>query len=337
MRRPSVVIVSPALAAANNGNWQTARRWRNLLAPDFRARITLRWPDEASAGDEIMLALHARRSATAIEAWAQAKGRQRLAVVLTGTDLYQDIQQNAQAQRSLELAGRLVVLQELGVQALPAEHRAKARVIYQSTSARQTLAKSNRHLRAVMVGHLRGVKSPQTLFEAARLLVARTDIRVDHIGAAGEPRWAELARATERDCPGYHWLGELPHGKVRQAIQRAHVLVHTSAIEGGAHVVMEAVRSGTPVLASRVPGNVGMLGANYEGYFEHGQAGQLASLLDRCRAGQAVSAGAKSANDPASALLQQLRAQCALRAPLFTAEAERAGLLELLNELQDLR
>jgi putative glycosyltransferase (TIGR04348 family) len=330
MRRPSVVIVSPALAAANNGNWQTARRWRHLLNPDFRARITLRWPDEAAAGDEMMLALHARRSAQAIQSWAQAKGGQPMAVVLTGTDLYQDIQQDTQAQRSLDLAGRLVVLQELGVQALPAQYRAKTRVIYQSTSARKTLAKSDRHLRAVMVGHLREVKSPQTLLEAARLLAHEPGIRIDHIGAASEPKWAELARNTERECPGYHWLGELPHGKVLQTIQRAHVLIHTSAMEGGAHVVMEAVRSGTPVLASRVPGNVGMLGADYEGYFEHGQAGQLATLLERCRAGQA-------ANDPASALLLRLRAQCALRAPLFTAEAERAALLELLNELQDLR
>jgi putative glycosyltransferase (TIGR04348 family) len=332
MKRPSVVIVSPALAAANNGNWQTARRWRNLLKPDYRARITLSWPVEASGGDDFMLALHARRSAAAIQAWEKAKGSGQLAVVLTGTDLYQDIQRDAQAQRSLDLAGRLVVLQELGVDALPAEHRAKTRVIYQSTSARKPLAKTARELRAVMVGHLREVKSPETLFEAARLLAQRRDIRIDHIGAASDAKWADLAQAAQRDCPVYHWLGELPHGKVRQAIQRAHVLVHTSAMEGGAHVVMEAVRSATPVLASRVPGNVGMLGPDYEGYFEHGQAGQLAALLERCRAGQA-----REGNDPAGSLLERLRAQCAMRAPLFSPEAERAGLLELLHELQDRR
>lgn len=332
MKGPSVVIVSPALAAANNGNWQTARRWQKLLGPQFRARISQGWPDEASSGDQIMLALHARRSAAAIDAWTRAKGGQQLAVVLTGTDLYQDILRDAPAQRSLQLAGRLVVLQELGFEALPAEHRHKARVIYQSTSARQRLAKSDRNLRAVMVGHLRDVKSPQTLFEAARLLVGRADILIDHIGAAGEPIWAERARATERDCLGYRWLGELPHGKARQAIQRAHVLVHTSAMEGGAHVIMEAVRSGTPVLASRIAGNVGMLGPDYEGYFEHGNAAQLAALLERCRAGQGL-----PPNDPAPSLLGRLRAQCALRAPLFSEEAERAALLGLLHEMQNSR
>ena len=148
-----------------------------------------------------MLALHARRSADAIQAWSQARGAQGLAVVLTGTDLYGDITTDEQAQRSLELAQCLVVLQELGLAALPAPMRAKARVIYQSTSARKQLVKTQRELRAVMVGHLREVKSPQTLFEAARLLRGRTDIRISHIGAASEPAWGELARATERDCP----------------------------------------------------------------------------------------------------------------------------------------
>ena len=331
MKRPSVVIVSPALASANNGNWQTAHRWQLLLRPRWHARITPHWPDEAPNTDELMLALHARRSAESIAAWSQQHGR-GLAVVLTGTDLYKDIAADAQAQRSLELADRLVVLQELGLAALPPALQSKTRVIYQSTQTRRELPKTRRELRAVMVGHLRDVKSPQTLFDAARRLAGRPDILIEHIGGASEPLWEELARATERDCPGYRWVGALPHPRTRQAIQRAHVLVHTSALEGGAHVIMEAVCSGTPVLASRVPGNVGMLGADYEGSFEHGDAAGLAALLERCRSGQAI-----PADDPAPSLLQRLRAQCALRAPLFAPEAERVALYQLLEELQDTR
>lgn len=278
-----------------------------------------------------MVALHARRSADSIAAWSQQRGC-GLAVVLTGTDLYQDIAADAQAQRSLQLADRLVVLQELGLAALPPALQHKARVIYQSTSSRRELLKTRRELRAVMVGHLREVKSPQTLFDAARRLAGRSDIHIEHIGAAGEPQWEELARAAEHDCPGYHWVGPLPHARTRQAIQRAHVLVHTSAMEGGAHVIMEAVCSGTPVLASRVSGNVGMLGSDYEGYFEHGDAAGLAALLERCRSEQG-----RPADDPAPSLLERLRAQCALRAPLFAPEAERAALYQLLEELQDTR
>lgn len=326
MSVPSLVIVSPALAAANNGNWRTARRWQQLLAPAFPVRVVQHWPDARASGDTLMLALHARRSADAIQAWAQAHPGRGLAVVLTGTDLYQDIRSDPWAQRSLELAQRLVVLQELGAQALPAACRDKARLVFQSTPARAALPKSARLLRAVMVGHLRQVKSPQTLFEAARLLRPRDDIRIDHIGEGSDPQLADQAHATARDCPQYRWLGALPHAQVRQRIQRAHVLVHASAMEGGAHVIMEAVRSGTPVLASRVPGNVGMLGADYAGYFPHGDAAALASLLEECRAGQ-------MAKHPASALLPRLGAQCALRAPLFDATAERAALVQLLHEL----
>jgi putative glycosyltransferase (TIGR04348 family) len=328
MSHPSVVIVSPALADANNGNWQTAHRWASFLADSARVRIVKEWPDESAGSDELMIALHARRSAPAIHAWARMRGPSRLAVVLTGTDLYKDIRSDAQARHSLELASRLVVLQEMGVQELAPDHRAKARVIYQSEPSRDEVAKTRDRLVAVMVGHMREVKSPQTLLDAARLLHGHGDIEILHIGRAEEEIWAQRARETAEACPHYRWLGALSHEETRSAIQHAHVLVHTSAIEGGAHVIMEAVCSGTPVLASRVPGNVGMLGADYEGYFEHGDAAALARLLVACRLAQ-------PADDPARFGLARLRAQCALRAPLFAPQAERRKVLELVHELQE--
>ena len=327
MKRSSIVIVTPALASANNGNWQTARRWQRMLSQAHSARITDRWPDEQAEQDEVILALHARRSAASIDAWAQRHGSARLVVVLTGTDLYRDIQTDAEAQQSLALAQRLVVLQARGPEALPEALRSKARVIFQSTTARQVLPKTDQHLRAVMVGHLREEKSPQTLFQAAHLLRDETDIKIDHVGEALDTALGAQACLTAGDCAGYHWLGGLPHEAVRRRIQRAHVLVHASRMEGGAHVVMEAVASGTPVLASRVPGNVGMLGEDYEGYFEHGDAQALAALLRRCRAGLA---------NPGDDLLGRLRAQCQLRAPLFDPAAEQAALRQLVQDLLEM-
>ena len=330
-RSSSVVIVSPALADANNGNWRTARRWEELIGRDHRVRITKQWPDADAGSDDAMLALHARRSADAVLAWSRVHPGRGLAVVLTGTDLYQDLATSAEAQRSVELAQRLVVLQECAPEALAPEYRGKTRVVYQSTAAIPPLPRPVDHLQAVMVGHLRQVKTPQTFFEAARLLRDRGDIRLVHIGdAAGEPALAEAARATGRDCPQYRWLGGQPHGATLDWIRSSHLLVHTSAMEGGAHVLMEAVRCGTPVLASRVPGNVGMLGSAYDGYFPHGDAQALARLLQACRDGQ-------TAENPAAGRLAHLGAQCALRAPLFDAGAERAALLNLLQELESPR
>jgi putative glycosyltransferase (TIGR04348 family) len=327
MSRPLVAIVSPALADANNGNWRTAQRWSQLIAPRYDARITRQWPDASSAGDGLMLALHARRSAPAIAAWAAAHPGRGLAVVLTGTDLYQDIASEPAAQRSLELAQRLVVLQECGAEALPPAHRGKTRVVFQSTPQWPPLPKPEGTLDVVMVGHLRAVKAPRTLFDAARALGGHTDIRITHIGdGKGEPALAAQALATARDCPAYRWIGALPHEETLERIRSSHALVHTSALEGGAHVIMEAVRCGTPVLASRVPGNVGMLGADYEGYFPAGDGAALALQLAACRQGQQ--------EDPAGGLLARLRAQCALRAPLFDPEHERAALFSLLQELE---
>ena len=324
MKLPHIVIVGPAAAAANNGNWQTAWRWSRLLRPSFQVTIAQSW---SGAPFDAMLALHAKHSADSIARWAHAQSARTaapgLGVVLTGTDLYRDIQTDAAAQASLSYAQQLVVLQECAPESLPATVRSKARVIFQSTTLRQTAVKPQQHLRAVMVGHLRDEKSPHTLFAAARLLKNHPDILIDHIGDALDFDLGRQARACAAECPHYRWLGGLLHEATRRRIQRAQVLVHTSRMEGGAHVLMEAVCSGTPVLASKIPGNVGMLSAGYAGYFDHGDAQELADLLLRCRAEQTHADGFYS-------LLQD---QCAGRAPLFAPAAEQAALVQLVHDL----
>lgn len=324
MKKPLLCIVTPALADANNGNWQTARRWARMLSGHYQVRLSMGWPDPAIPDHAVgLIALHARRSAASIEAWAVAHPDRALVVALTGTDLYRDIASDPQAQRSLQRAQRLLVLQEQGPLALPPALRERCRVVFQSTAARHPLPKTRAHLRAVMVGHLRDEKWPQTLFEAVRLIAPDEGIRVDHIGAALDPALGEAARATAQTCPHYRWLGALPHAATLARIQRAHVLVHTSRMEGGAHAVLEAVRSGTPVLASRIAGNVGMLGDGYRGYFEPGDTAGLAALLRDCRRGI----------DSPGGRLADLAAQCALRAPLFDPRREQAALLGVLAEL----
>ncbi|MEO8248841.1 MAG: selenoneine biosynthesis selenosugar synthase SenB [Burkholderiales bacterium] len=316
MSLPLVCLVTPALADANNGNWQTAWRWSRLLEDHYRIALTDRWQAEPA---DALIALHARRSAESIQRWSKQQPGKPLVVVLTGTDLYRDIHRDESAMRSLDLADRLIVLHERAPDDLPTRHRDKAVVSFQSTPARKPLVKPLRHLRALMVGHLRDEKSPRTYFEAARLLGGRPDILLDHIGAPLDPELGAQAAALAIAMPTYRWFGALPHTATRGRIQRAHVLVHASKMEGGAHVVMEAIRSGTPVLASRIPGNVGMLGEDYGGYFDVGDADALAALLVRCR------------EDPA--ILENLALQCTVRAPLFEPARERATLLRVLDDL----
>ena len=315
LSKPSICIISPGLAAANNGNWQTAKRWQQMLSNDYYVEIMLQWDGKPY---DAMLALHARRSADSIAQWAAKSPAKPIVLALTGTDLYRDIAVDPLAQQSLKLAHRLIVLQDMGPRSVPPEFQSKSQVIFQSTPRRQSVTKTTQKLRALMVGHLRSEKSPETYFAAARALAHRSDIVLDHIGAPLDADLGRQARQLADEVPTYRYLGEQTHAATRARIARAHVLVHPSRMEGGAHVVMEAVMSGTPVLASRIDGNVGMLGADYDGYFPWGDAQALANLLLRCK------------NEPQ--FLDHLNKQCALRSPLFEPRAEQAALLQIVNK-----
>jgi putative glycosyltransferase (TIGR04348 family) len=324
MRRPQIVIVCPATPQANNGNWRTAARWQGLLRSTAKVRIVQQWPDALAPHDQAMLALHARRSAPSIAAWHAQRGARGLGVVLTGTDIYPDITQDALAMVSLQQAAGLVVLQAEALLALPAAQRHKARVVFQSCAERQPLAKTSRHLQVVMVGHLRDEKNPAMLWRAVRRIPADAGIRVDHIGEALDPGWAAQAQATARACPHYRWLQGLSHAATVQRIQRAHLLVHTSRSEGGALVISEAIRSGTPVLATRMAGNVGLLGPTYSGLVAPDDDAALAAQLLQCRHEQALGR---------AGLLQAWQQQCQARASLFEPEAEQAALQAWVQHL----
>lgn len=316
----SIVLVSPALREANNGNWHTAQRWSKFLSGHCDTALVKSWPpaggsSPATHAPQAMIALHARRSAESIRAWAKSCPEKPLIVVLTGTDLYRDIQHDADAQKSLALASHLVVLQEAGLQALPEPWRSKTRVIFQSALALKPARKSSQRFRIVMVGHLRDEKDPLTFMQAAAQVQDR-HIYFDQIGDALKPEFAESAKETHSKNPHYRWLGGLPRAVTRQRIRRAHVLVNCSLMEGGAHVVLEAVQSATPVLASRISGNIGMLGADYAGYFPVGDAGALGALVRRCSA------------EPE--FLAFLQVQCTRRAPLFAPDAEQRHVLNLV-------
>ena len=80
--RPHVLIVTPALAAANNGNSHTALRWQRMLAPVARVQVALAWQGEPV---DALIVLHARRSAASVARWREARAGAPLALVLTGT------------------------------------------------------------------------------------------------------------------------------------------------------------------------------------------------------------------------------------------------------------
>lgn len=307
-----IVIASPALAQENNGNWQTASRWGGFLDAHYAVAIVPAW-NAGDAAPDLLIALHARRSAPSLEAFTQAFPQRPSILVLTGTDLYRDIAHDTRAQQALVQATALVLLQPAGMAVLPAHVRDKAHVIYQSAEAMAPAAERTHTI--CMIGHLRDEKDPLTFMRAAALV----DVEFIHIGAALDPHLADAARATQATHSRYRWLGALPRTEARAHLARSHAMVITSTMEGGANVIIEAVTSGVPVLASDISGNRGMLGDDYAGYFPLGDAAALAALIARTSA------------DPV--FYARLQAQCAARAALFTPGREQAALRELVDNL----
>lgn len=273
VRRPSVCIITPYLARANNGNWHTAARWARLLRPSFRVRIQQQWDGRAC---DALIALHAGRSAESIHAFAKEHPGHALIVVLTGTDLYGNLDRTSR--RSLDLATRLVVLNELGRDALPRQWRAKCELLLPSATPLVPLAPRHRTFDVAIVGHLRAVKDPRLPMRLARRLPDTSKIRFLHAGKALERGWSRAARTTARSTDHYRWLGGVPAPQARNLIRRSRLLLHPSKDEGGATVIVEALQSGTPVIASDCDGNVGLLGRNHPGLFPVGDM-EAARLL----------------------------------------------------------
>src|SRR5687767_6917071 len=270
-----IALVTPAGPGTSNGNRHTALRWAAFLRQaGHRVAVSVEWPGD---GANAMLALHARRSYESIRRFS---GKGRLLVALTGTDVYRDIRTSAEARESLELADRLIVLQPKAAEELPDTLRHKVRVVVQSSATRLRHAPVKGTFRVCVIGHLREEKDPMRTLLALPLL-PESRLEVVHLGAALERSLEERARQAMLGEPRYRWLGAVPHGRALRWLASSHAMVISSRLEGGANVVCEALRIGVPVLASRIPGNVGLLGERYPGYFPVGDEQRLARLLDR--------------------------------------------------------
>jgi len=313
-----ITIATPHAATRRTGNRATATRWAGFLRElGHEPAIN---PAPGTEGD-LLIALHAWRSAEIVARVRAEHPDRPIVVVLTGTDLYHFLASDpGPTLRSLDLADRLVGLHDKVADALPERYRSKLRVIHQSARGRAAReAPLADVFEVLVVGHLRTEKDPFRAALAARRLPPDSRVRIVHLGAAHDPAWAEAAAAEQRDNPRYVWLGDLPAARVRRMMARARLMVLSSIMEGGANVISEALVSGLPVLASRIDGSVGLLGEDYPGYYPTSDTAALAALLGRAE------------TEPA--FLAALEAACAVRAPLFTPEREKAGLGELLAEL----
>ena len=303
-----------------NGNRHTALRWATLLrASGHKVRVAVTWDGEPC---DALIALHARRCYNSIARYRKERGDAPLVVTLTGTDLYRDLPDSPEARESLELADRLIVLQEAAVNELAPPLRAKARVVYQSADPRVAHRPPAEPFRIAVVAHLRAEKDPMRA-AAALARLPNEEMELVQIGEALDERFAREATEWAEREPRYRWLGGLAHERTLAWMAKSHLLVVSSVMEGGANVVAEAARIGTPVIASRMPGNIGMLGERYPGYYPVADDAALAELI------------ARAARD--AKFYRRLERALAARRKLFAPAAERTALVRVVREALQLR
>ena len=312
-----IAITVPPSAVPRSGNRHTAARWRDFLRElGHRVHIVTRW---RGGRDDLLLALHARKSFESILRFSELKPSAPIVVALTGTDLYRDIRTYPEARQSLGLAARLIVLQEEGLRELSPFLRSKTGVVYQSADVSLRHAPGKSPFRVAVVGHLRSEKDPFRAVQALRRIDRSVPVEVLQIGAALDRDMRRRCKAWTKIEPRCRWLGSVSHATAMRWLSTSHVLVVSSVMEGGANVICEAARIGVPVLASRIPGNVGMLGRDYPGYFPLFDDKALARLIERCRTD--------------AAFYRKLRSAIRRRRALFAPAAERAALKRLLRNL----
>jgi glycosyltransferase involved in cell wall biosynthesis len=145
------------------------------------------------------------------------------------------------------------------------------------------------------------------------------ELEVVQVGDALTPGMKSKALSFAGRDLRYRWIGGRTHAQTLGWIARSHLLVVSSVMEGGANVISEAARIGTPVLASRVSGNVGMLGRRYPGYFPLFDERALAQLIEKAMRQKEFQA--------------KLKRNLAARRVLFAPAAERAALARVVGEV----
>jgi putative glycosyltransferase (TIGR04348 family) len=282
--RVKIALITPAPAQVHTGNRTTADRWARLLSElGHHVNVGKNWNGNEC---DLLIALHARRSSPAIQRFRQERPHAPIIVALTGTDLYSDLENSAEAICSLELASRIVVLQALGVDAVPESARRKVRVIYQSAERPSpSLRREDSCFRVCALAHLRAVKDPLRPAYAVRDLPACSRIQVKHAGAMLDPEFVPQVEAEQHTNPRYQWVGPLSHENAMDLLASSHMLVLTSHLEGGANVISEAIAVSVPVISSLIPGSVGILGTDYPGYFPVGDSAALREQLQRAESG----------------------------------------------------
>jgi len=315
--KPIIEIVTPAPLGSLHGNRMTALRWQAFLRDlGYVAEVTESW----SGGDaSLLIALHAYRSHHSILQFKRQYPGKPVVLVLTGTDLYRDMANHDEVLQSMDLADVLVVLQSSALDSIPPNYRHKAQVIYQSVEVGAHTVNAGSGFQVAVIGHLREEKDPFCIARSLFLMPTNSQVHVLHLGKAMNPQMEIVARDYSDKLTRYRWVGEQSHDEAMRILSESHLMVISSRMEGGAHVVSEAIALGIPLIASDIAGNRGLLGDGYPGYYPVADEAALAALLYRA--------------ETDAHFYASLKKHIEVRKSLISPEREQKSIQELIKKL----
>ena len=310
-----ITIVTPAVAGSRSGNRVTANRWAGILRGLGHRVLVATTP--GSGRCDVLVALHARKSADVVLRSRQRAPERPIVLALTGTDIYDELARSARARSALEAADRVVVLHARGARSLPARLRARVRAIPQSQAPiAQPPAREVRTFRVLVLAHPRRVKDPLRAALAVRRLPGSSRIVVELAGRVLEEALGRRITREAATNPRFRALGELSRPRALARLARSDLLVVSSRLEGGANVIGEAIARDVPILATRVEGNVGLLGTRHPGLFAVGGTAELRALLRRAETDPRFLARLRVAGRARRAIFSPAREVAAWRALL---------------------
>lgn len=313
-----IAVFSPYSLTSPKGNTITTQRLVSLLGNLGCSAVAV--DDSASVGTpDVLIALHATRSLSVSREYKSQRLDGQLWVYLTGTDVYAADQSSADLAEALGMADVIMVSQSAIVQSLAEEFRDKCAVIPASVflpELPQVIdSSSSDSTKFGFVGHLREVKNPFLMNRAMQLCDG--DLTAVTMGAELEPGFQEQVEEWQQRDPRFRYLGNVPHAEALARLSQLDYSINSSFSEGGANAVAESIVLGIPVLASRIEGNLGLLGEEYVGYYEGDNARSLADLMARVMQDQSFA--------------RELRQQTEGLAEYFAPRREQEALAQLLQ------
>ncbi len=274
----NIIIITPAPKGSRSGNRASANRWGAIFQKlGHKVTILTNYNGEDT---DFMVALHAWRSADSIKRFSKLHPNLPLIVVLTGTDAYKFINSHRTTTiLSLRKATKIVGINNLIKNILPKNLHKKLKIIVQSAKPNLIREPLKRTFNVCFAGHLREEKDPKTLCKAIVNLPSTSKIKVNAYGKAHSKKWEKFAKDEMKKNTRFKWHGEVSQSKLRKKFSCSHILISSSIIEGGANVISEAIMAGLPILASKIDGNVGLLGRDYPGFFEVRNSNSLKEKL----------------------------------------------------------